>query len=275
MTSPVLLIPIPGGFGKSWRKELQSDVWLMPPIYHRVWYWLRLNAQYETFLFPTREQFGIWVLPGQRITSLRQIAEGVKWVEWGREVVPNVKTVKTVLDWLESREMVTVESNAKGTLVSIVNWHTYNDLPAKEVTAQSNSQGTRSGYKEERIERIEEKTKPLPSPEACRLSGLLADLIQQNNPGNRNLNNGKREGTVSRWAVDIEKLLRIDKKSPTEIEGVIRWCQADSFWQGNILSGATLRKQWDKLTVKMKAADKDRSRPYEERKTRAEIEALI
>lgn len=246
---------IPGGFAKSYRKELHSDVWMMPPIYHRVWYWLRLNVQHEIYLFPTRETFGIWVLPGQRITSLQQIAEGVKWAEWGKEKVPNKKTVKAVLDWLEAQGMVTVESNAKGTLISIVNWHSYNDSPSEKVTAKSNSQGTRSGHKEEGREGREEKPKPY-SPEAFRLSGVLADLILQNNPSNTRLNNGKREATVKRWAVDIDKLIRIDGKTAGEIERVIRWCQSDSFWKLIILSGAKLREKWDQLTVKMQGNGK-------------------
>lgn len=247
---------IPGGFAKSFRKELHSDVWMMPPIYHRVWYWLRMNAQYEAYLFPTREKFGIWVLPGQRITSLQQIAEGVAWREWGKEKVPNKRTIKAVLGWLEGQEMVTVESNAKGTLISIVNWHLYNDSTVEKVTAESNEQYTRSAHKEEGIERREVKAKPLSSPEAFRLSGVLADMILKNNPGNTKLNNGKREATVARWVVDIDKLIRIDGRAPEEIERVIRWCQSDSFWKSNILSGAKLREKWDQLTVKMQGNGK-------------------
>lgn len=243
---------IPGGYAKSWRKELHSDVWLMPPVYHRVWYWLRLNVQHEAYLFPTPGKLGIWVLPGQRITSLRQIAEGVSWKEWGVEKVPNTKTIKAVLDWLVAQEMVTVESNNKGTLISLVNWSSYNYPVTEKVTAEGNSEriadGTRSGYKEE-CNRRNKNIKPS-SSEACRLSELLADLILQNNPGNTNLNNGKREATVARWAADIDKLIRIDGQVAQEIEGVIRWCQTDGFWKAIILSGSKLREKWNQLSMK-------------------------
>lgn len=148
---------IPGGFAKSWRKEMKSEIWLMPPLYHRVWYWLRMNVQYEPFLFPSRSKFGIWVLPGQRVTSLQQIAEGVKWVEWGRELIPNKKSIKDVIEWLENHEMVTVVSNAKGTLITLVNWHAYNRHADEEVTGKSIAEVTRSGHKEERKEREEGK----------------------------------------------------------------------------------------------------------------------
>lgn len=89
------------------------------------------------------------------------------------------------------------------------------------------------------------------SPEVMRLSGLLADLIQGNNPGNRELQPPKKVMTVYRWADDIDKLNRIDEQSFEKIEKVIRWCQSDPFWITNILSGAKLRQKWDKLTTKM------------------------
>lgn len=246
---------IPGGYAKSWRKELRSDVWNMPPIYHRVWYWLRLNVQHETYLFPTPVKLGIWVLPGQRLTSLRQIAEGVSWKEWGVEKVPNTKTIKAVLDWLEAREMVTVESNGKGTLISVVNWHTYNYFAGEKVTAESNSvritDGTRSGYKGECNRR--NKNIKTSSPESLRLSGILADLILQNNPENTRLNNGKLKDTVARWANDIDRLIRLDGQDVQEIEQVIRWCQSDEFWKSNVLSGSKLREKWDQLSLKAKS----------------------
>lgn len=142
-------VKISDGFSKSFRKELQSDVWIMPPIYHRVWYWLRMKVQHEPYLFPVPGKYGIWVLPGQRVTSLQQIAEGVAWCEWGVRKTPNKKTIKSVLDWLEAHEMVTVVSNTKGTLINLTNWHIYNNDKKLKVTARSDAKGTRSGHKEE------------------------------------------------------------------------------------------------------------------------------
>jgi hypothetical protein len=89
------------------------------------------------------------------------------------------------------------------------------------------------------------------SPDALRLSELLADLILQNNPRNTSVNNGKRAASIQRWASDIDKLIRIDGQPPSIVERVIQWSQTDEFWRSNVLSGSTLRKQWDKLTAKM------------------------
>lgn len=84
------------------------------------------------------------------------------------------------------------------------------------------------------------------------ISHKLAELILQNNQKNRELQDKKREVTVLRWAKDIDKMIRIDGRDAREVAEVVIWCQKDSFWSQNILSGAKLREQYDKLTLKMK-----------------------
>ncbi len=54
-------------------------------------------------------------------------------------------------------------------------------------------------------------------------------------------------------ALEIERLHRIDGYEYKLIEGIMRWSQQDSFWADNILSAATLRKQFDKLYLKAKS----------------------
>jgi hypothetical protein len=88
------------------------------------------------------------------------------------------------------------------------------------------------------------------SPDALRLSEILAEMILENNPQNRSVNNGKRRESVSKWATDIEKIIRIDNQQPGTIERVIRWSQSDSFWKVNILSGSKLREKWDQISAK-------------------------
>ena len=85
-----------------------------------------------------------------------------------------------------------------------------------------------------------------------KLSELLAFLILQNSPSYRYLKNDKYDKTIASWAKDIEKMILLDERPIKEIERIIRWCQADSFWSTNILSGNTLRKQYDQLVLKAK-----------------------
>lgn len=121
------------GYVKLWRKSKISPVWQMPPLYSRVWDWVLMSVNYETKSIPTPTG-PITVNPGQRITSLRQIADEVAWYEYGVLRTPNVKTIKTIIDWLESNGQCSVESNGKGTVITVINWDTYNGNGIEKVT---------------------------------------------------------------------------------------------------------------------------------------------
>jgi hypothetical protein len=130
------------GFTKSYRKELDGDIWKMPPLYQRVFFFLRLKAKYKSELFPTRKKYGIWLNPGQWITSIDIIAHGVSWLEWGKEKIPNKKPIKDILVWLESNDMIQVESNAYGTYINIVKWSVYHPDQEEKVTISNQDKVT-------------------------------------------------------------------------------------------------------------------------------------
>ena len=88
------------------------------------------------------------------------------------------------------------------------------------------------------------------------MAELLAQLIRKNNP------RAKIPKELTKWATALDRLHRLDgeeqegKSVPipwSEIEHVLRWGQQDEFWQTNILSAGTLRKQYGQLWAKMKA----------------------
>jgi hypothetical protein len=57
---------------------------------------------------------------------------------------------------------------------------------------------------------------------------------------------------TEKWAEDIEKLIRIDKKPPETIRQVILWVKtASNFWFHNIESGRKLREKFERLNGEM------------------------
>jgi biotin operon repressor len=90
-----------------------------------------------------------------------------------------------------------------------------------------------------------------PNNDALRLAELLLDLILARKPDFRKPN-------LQTWAKEIDKMIRLDSRTPQRIETVIRWCQGDAFWAGNILSTETLRRQFDRLEIKMSGCLKKR-----------------
>lgn len=82
---------------------------------------------------------------------------------------------------------------------------------------------------------------PAADPEIARLCHLFADLILERDPRARVAPESKR------WHTDMRRLLADRKGDHAEVERVLRWSQADPFWQSNILSPTKLRAQFTQL----------------------------
>ena len=89
-----------------------------------------------------------------------------------------------------------------------------------------------------------EKTLSLDSIE-YKLASLLFELITKRNPTHKQPN-------LQAWAKEIDLMIRVDSRSPEAIEQIIKLCQADPFWQNNILSTKKLREKFDQLSLKFK-----------------------
>lgn len=135
------------GYTLNWRKGIDSEIWQMSPLYDRVWKWLILSANHKA-VDVTTPKGCIHLEPGQRITSIRQIAEGVSWREWGVQKIPSPKTILVILNWLSSQNMVKVESNSNGTVISITNWHIYQNVEGLKVTASKQRLPTNNNEEE-------------------------------------------------------------------------------------------------------------------------------
>jgi hypothetical protein len=87
-----------------------------------------------------------------------------------------------------------------------------------------------------------------------KLVQVLIDLMIENNPESSTIKRltPKRQ---EEWIRQCRLLRDRDKRTPEEIEAVIRFCQADNFWKGNILSMPKLREKWDQLWMKAKGSD--------------------
>jgi len=66
----------------------------------------------------------------------------------------------------------------------------------------------------------------------------------------KDLNSSAKEPNFSKWADTIRLMRERDSRTHNEINDLFLWANNDAFWKTNILSPETLRKQWDKLTIK-------------------------
>jgi len=110
----------------------------------------------------------------------------------------------------------------------------------------SHDTSTIRGQKEKEKEKEKEKKNPRHKFETCDTNGAkyLFEKIKGNNPK-------QKEPNFNNWANEFRLMRERDNREPQEIKDVIDWCQADPFWQGNILSPKKLREKFDQLTIQM------------------------
>jgi len=86
------------------------------------------------------------ILPGQHLTSIRSIAQGVSWYERGVEKIPNPRTISKILDWLEKQSMITIErgkGNRQYTLITLLNWDSYQSSDSESNSKETDSTSAR------------------------------------------------------------------------------------------------------------------------------------
>ncbi|MDQ0299675.1 glutamyl/glutaminyl-tRNA synthetase [Salibacterium salarium] len=116
------------GYIKDYRKELDSDIWMMPPLYHRVWQYLKYKVNHKIERIPMKDGSFLTVKPGQHLTSKRKLAQSVGWYERMVWKEPNPKTISDILKWLEKQKMIEQDlgaGNRQYTLISLLNWEVY------------------------------------------------------------------------------------------------------------------------------------------------------
>lgn len=125
------------------RQELESDVWKMPPLYHRLWQWLKYTVNHADNEIPMRDGTRMLIKRGQHLTSVRDIAEAISWYEGRKKKVPNPKTIAAILKFFISNEMISIErgkGNREYTLITLINYDKF-----QPVRDQGNGKVTADG----------------------------------------------------------------------------------------------------------------------------------
>ncbi len=184
---------------------------------------------------------------GEFITSEVKLAN--KW-NWDR------KTVRKFLTLLQQEEMILKSSTKRWTSITVINWDKYqlDGQEAGQEAGQGVGQDRDRGLDTNKNDKNDKNDKKnnisskvfADDAQEVLLAQKLKTLILSNNPKARVPDN------LQKWAYEIDKMIRLDKRTPKEIESVIEFSQNDSFWMANILSVAALRKQFDKLYLQSK-----------------------
>lgn len=101
--------------------------------------------------------------------------------------------------------------------------------------------GNGTGSREE-----EQGTSDADGADVRRLCDRLADAIKANG--------SKRPAVGKTWLEACDRMLRLDGRTPEQVERAIDWCQADEFWRANVLSMPKLREKFDQMRLQAKRA---------------------
>jgi hypothetical protein len=137
----------------------------------------------------------------------------------------------------------------------VTNYETYNPLRNTDDNTYDNTKRNKLNKEESKDKESKDNSQPadagavdpLPSVESFQLSEKLRLAIQVRDPKAR----ACRLPDYTHWARDIDKIIRIDARRAEDVDAVIAWCQKDSFWGPNILSGRKLREKFDTLYGQM------------------------
>ena len=230
--------------GKGWIKLHRAvrENWLWPQKKYSP-----LEAWIDLLLTANHSDGTVWI-DGKLVTVPRgslvtsEVKLSTKW-QWAR------KTVRAYLLTLEGDNSITKKSTARYTAITLVNYGLYQDSG----TTQGTTQGTTEAQVNTQLTTHKQEVKNvkyfLVRDSHLRLAAFLKERIAAWKP------NAKLPMNLHKWADCIRLCMEADKRSEAEIEAVIQWATADSFWQGNILSADALRRNFDKLQAKMMQAN--------------------
>lgn len=185
-----------------------------------------LDEDYEAISFNMRLQC-------ERISTIEKVAHNFDLFEFH----DGKFTSQRVLETLKFRQ----EKSEKTRNSAKKRW----DANAMRTQCERNANKYKYKHKDKSITNNVDDAK-IVKKEYIKSAELLRDKIKENLP------TFKEPSNLNAWSDEVRKMVEIDKRTIEQIDFLIKWSQNDTFWQSNILSMKTLRKQFDKLVAQVK-----------------------
>ena len=185
--------------------------------------------------------------PGQFVTSLPSIVKNC-----GKGIT--IQNVRTALKRFEKYGFLTDQSTNKNRLITIVNWGLYQgtedetnsqtnrqltgnqQATNRQLTANKNDKNDKNDKKYiYNVAKFDDESIPMQLAKH-----LKKEILKQDSTT-------KVPDDLTNWAIEADRMIRLDKRDPKEAANLITWAQNDDFWKANILSMKKFRAQYDKL----------------------------
>lgn len=261
-----------GGFILLSKRITESEIFIKPPLYLKIWIYLLTKANY------TEEKS---LKRGQVLVTIRELQDACSYYAGYRKEMPTKSQIFNVLEWLRnpcgggdgnntSDTMITTAKTTRGIIVTIDKYSVYQDFK----TYEQNSGGTfgkemgttttkqqsdtiqkeLKEYKEELKDNVatpsDDDLKFQPDSFEIMCVDKIINACCESCPGSKVPKSLKEKQA---WAIEFDRMVRIDKRSKESIVAVLEFALSDEFWKSNIRSGGKFRKQYETLYARMSA----------------------
>ncbi|GKT04399.1 replication protein [Furfurilactobacillus entadae] len=231
------------GWIKLYRKVQKSFVWSDANLY-KLWTLCLMKASHSgnRMIFNGEE---VAVHSGEFVTGRNALT-----FEMNQGAKP-AQQVHSDFVWrslkkLEKAKMLHINSSNRYSVISIDNWDEYQQTAQPADNQPTSNRHPADTIKNAKNEKKKKSAIYADDSDELRLAKLLQTLMDKNNP------NRRHSEDIQKWADVVRLMKERDHRTPEQIEFLIEWSQANSFWSGNILSMTKLRAQFDKLVIQVK-----------------------
>lgn len=247
------------------RKIIESEIFKKPPLYLKVWVYLLSCAQHKTYKNLEK---------GQLFTSIPEIQEACSHMVGYRKETPTKDQIYNILEWLRKRcedpnesndstTMITTTKATHGLLVNIEKYSFYQDSKNYESNGDNNNEKATNVVREQRqpnnINKNDKNDKNINNKEyqkkysddsfEMKCINYLIKTIKEEMPNSKLPETDKQ---IDKWCDSIEKMIRIDKRTETDIWETLVFARTDSFWKVNIRSTSKFREKYETLYLQKK-----------------------
>ena len=253
---------IPGGYYIKARRIQESLIAHSSPATREIWDWLLMRVNHSE-----NRSSGRLIRRGQTVCRYEDIIEGLHWFRGYCKERYTKDQCENALKFLKREEMITTQKTTRGMVITITNYDYYQSPENYIQSSKTRQKAKRKRQTKDTInnndnnveeERSNVKQKNYKHTEDdWRLARLLVRLIKGRH------SSWIMKDDIRDWAEDIQRLRQLDKRTPEQIEFMIKWTQQDDYWHKFILSTHQLRQQFNNIIPKIgDTYDVDMSNPF-------------
>lgn len=228
------------GWIKLHRKLLAWE-WYSKPVVKSVFIHSLLRANHKDGKWQGKE-----IKRGSFISSIDKLST---------ELGHSRQEIRTALKHLKSTNELTTVGSTQHTVFIVINYENYQETTSELTNDQPTPNQQLTTNKNVKNDNNEKKDL-LPELKApakkYKFDSYQMEFAEWMHSQLLILNPNFKKPNLESWANTLRLMLDVDKRDSVEIGNVFAWANKDDFWSSNILSPVALRKQFDKLVVKMK-----------------------